>query len=698
MSISKLWNCGVIILTVLLGPGVAPGQPTLPGVRGVTLEDLRPAHPSRSYALVIGISNYQAGDRLNLRYAHRDAEEVYAVLISKEGGNYPVENVHRLIDAESTLDNMKEKLEEWLPSVAKDNDRVLIFFAGHGFVRGEKAYLAPHDLDPDNIPGTGYPMDRLASVIRDKIRAQHKILLTDACHTGVIADTVRAAQEETLQLNKTLLSLDSSLFSLTASGGAESSEEHEELAGGRGVFSYFVTQGMMGNADEDNDCVITADELDFYVRTQVRRKTKGRQNPASDRTSFAADMAVAFRFGCKELEPTVGTLVVEVNRDGVEVFLDGNSQGTVQKGKLLRLPGLQRGPHTIKGELQGYEPHGPFEVSVYPGKETTVSIRITQIRQRSEAADRLLGKGVKVFEDGGRKNYRRAAEQFQRALQADPDLAEAALYLARAYRNLYRFADAEDAFEKALAIQPTYVEARVAFGGMLLDTGNTQKSVEHLDYVVRRYPKHRFAYLAFARLADALRMQDGYEHSIRYARESIKLKADHPEAHFNLADSLRLQSLTSPKGVCDHEAVQEYQKYLRLSDLESSRARTVLGFWLQGFTVGGGRRYRPSQKDVWKVQRKLAYVGLGDCARFDRRFDDAIEQYRKARSYSQRDPIVHYALGLGYKNKAEWSGDKKLLLVARKHFSMVYELSPKVHVAEWAREFNAKIDDFLGAQ
>ncbi len=72
--------------------------------------------------------------------------------------------------------------------------------------------------------------------------------------------------------------------------------------------------------------------------------------------------------------------------DGVEVFLDGKSVGIVSKGKVLTLPGLAAGAHTVKGVKMGYEPDGPREESVYPGRDTTVSIKIMIARHRSRAA------------------------------------------------------------------------------------------------------------------------------------------------------------------------------------------------------------------------------------------------------------------------------------------------------------------------
>src|ERR1700682_4386081 len=132
----------------------------------------------RSYALVVGIANYQnLAVAQQLQFPERDAESVYSILISTEGGNFRAENVHKLVGAKATLARLRYELEEWLPSVTKDDDRVLIYFAGHGFVYGGKAYLAPYDIDLKNIGATGYGMDALGRDIGTKTKGKWKVLL-----------------------------------------------------------------------------------------------------------------------------------------------------------------------------------------------------------------------------------------------------------------------------------------------------------------------------------------------------------------------------------------------------------------------------------------------------------------------------------------------------------------------------------------
>src|SRR6185295_9964084 len=123
-----------------------------------------PAIP-RSYAVIVGISKYKnLPDKLQLQFADRDAQSIYTILISPEGGNFKAENVHMLTGEKATLAGLRREIDTWLPSVAKDGDRVLIYFAGHGFLYQSKGYLAPFDIDLNNITGTGYPMDQLGAV------------------------------------------------------------------------------------------------------------------------------------------------------------------------------------------------------------------------------------------------------------------------------------------------------------------------------------------------------------------------------------------------------------------------------------------------------------------------------------------------------------------------------------------------------
>ncbi|PYT24508.1 MAG: hypothetical protein DMG58_25880 [Acidobacteria bacterium] len=133
--------------------------------------------------------------------------------------------------------------------------------------------------------------------------------------------------------------------------------------------------------------------------------------------------------------PKFGTLVLEANTAGVEVFVDGKSVGVISKGAPLSLPGLVPGVHTIKGVKMGYEPDGPREEMVYPGQETTVSIKILIAKRRSKAAVDALDKGMEYYTKGFADNYRKAATYFEKAIEIDPSYSQAALYLGRTYKK-----------------------------------------------------------------------------------------------------------------------------------------------------------------------------------------------------------------------------------------------------------------------
>jgi len=306
----------------------------------------------RSYAVVIGVSKYRNLPRESqLAYAEPDAQMIFKVLISKEGGAFPAGNVHMLTDEKATLANIRQEINTWLPSQAKEDDRVLIYFAGHGFPRsihrqGLSRALRYRSRQPGAFPA--FPWTSWGQAIGGKIHAKSKILLTDACHSGAITP------EDSADLNQKLMKLNTSLFSLTASRDREASNEGAGFGGGHGVFTYYVVKGMEGQADlTPRDGKVTADELAEYVRSEVRRATNAEQNPTSDKSSFDPNMFLAYVPANAPPgtppAPTKGVLTFVSNMDDVTLFVDDKSQGVLSKGVPFRLPGLNPGNHVVQG-------------------------------------------------------------------------------------------------------------------------------------------------------------------------------------------------------------------------------------------------------------------------------------------------------------------------------------------------------------
>ena len=657
--------------------------------RDLTIEKDLPAAPKptaviipRSYALVVGIAGYQDPGVRKLLYSERDAQDIFDVLISPEGGNFHRENVHLLIGAKATLANMRHELEVWLPSQSKDGDRVLIYFAGHGGLFEGHGYLAPYDYNPSRVKQTGYPMDDLGATIAGKIRAKDKILLTDSCHSGAIRP------EDLQDINHTLIDLDKSLFSFTASRDREASYESEQWGGGHGIFTYFVVKGLEGEADENGDGIVTADELYDYVYRNVRQDTQGRQNPTDGQGSFDPNMLLAFvpsraKPGAPPA-PKEGTFIIESNMDKVEVFLDGKSVGVVDKGKVLTLPGLAPGAHTIQGVKMGYEADGPREETAYPGRETTVSIKIMIARRRNRASADALDKGLEFYRKGYEQNYKKAVAEFQKALDLAPDYSQAALYLARAYNALFDEQNAEKYFRKAIEIDPDYLEAHASFGSMLLDTGNTDEAIRQFETVIRREPNN---VLALTNLAQAYRWKKMYAESIESARKAVMLGPELAEPHLWMAESLRQSDQYEP-------SIPEYDSYLRLSNFDSKLAGQ-LNYYVLGFLVGMGRKNRAAEQDIWKELRFLAYYGMCDSEHLLKRFDRAIEDCQKALTYDPRDAYAHYTLALAFEYQYNRSHDCGMLAAALPHFRSMLLINPDLKEAAFARQNLEKIEKVL---
>ena len=107
-------------------------------------------HYSNSRALLIGINDYQYASPL--AHARSDAEGIRNALVNTF--HFGEENIQLLLDENATRTSIMENYLA-LANRVEPNDRVVIFFAGHGHTlknrRGETGFLLPADGTLDDL-------------------------------------------------------------------------------------------------------------------------------------------------------------------------------------------------------------------------------------------------------------------------------------------------------------------------------------------------------------------------------------------------------------------------------------------------------------------------------------------------------------------------------------------------------------------
>ena len=247
-----------------------------------------------SYALLVGISDYQNSRIIPLRFAHEDALLFREHLLSERGGALPQENVQLLVNEQATTSALRLAFDALLKARAGPDDTVLIFLAGHGTVdpTTREGFIVTYDSDPQDLASTGLPMADLQELVRTKLSTVGRVqIYVDVCHAGTIG-TIRAKGNRINSVMERLGEADGEIVGFMASRPREVSYEGPQYGGGHGAFSYFMLNALNGAADYDQDGVVNISDLTDYVESRVEEGTYDRQHPR-DFGVFDNDLIVA---------------------------------------------------------------------------------------------------------------------------------------------------------------------------------------------------------------------------------------------------------------------------------------------------------------------------------------------------------------------------------------------------------------------
>lgn len=224
-----------------------------------------------SYALVIGISNYTYLKKLD-----KVLEDVIAVrdALTRNGFNVTVKTDldKNQIDAEIT---------DFIKNYGQDvNNRLLIYFAGHGYTMitsygGDLGYFVPVDAPKPSDDAPGFRSKSIdmkqIEIYAESIQSKHALFIFDACFAGNFFQmNNRSLASSVIINNKTK----EPVRQFITSGGLN------EQVPDKSIFCEEFVQAITTNyADANNDQYLTFRELGDYLQEKVVNYSRDTQHP-----------------------------------------------------------------------------------------------------------------------------------------------------------------------------------------------------------------------------------------------------------------------------------------------------------------------------------------------------------------------------------------------------------------------------------
>ncbi|MCF7752507.1 polysaccharide deacetylase family protein [Bacillus subtilis subsp. subtilis] len=395
----------------------------------------------KSWAIVIGIDDYAKWPKLE--YASHDAQAIADTLTGQFG--FPSSQVIVLKNQQATRNNILAAFHDRLADdrTGRD-DRVFVFFAGHGATRRlasgrDLGYIIPVDSDPNEFATDAIAMTDIQN-IAESMQAKHVMFVMDACYSGLGLTRGGPSSSAFLRENARR-----SARQMLTAGGADQ-QVADAGPNGHSVFTWVLLQALAGKGDLNGDGLITGTELAAYVAPAV--SAVSHQTPAFG--SLPGSQGGEFVFQVPDSQEYLNADTRQLSADAIAL---NNKVDAVQDAK-----GEGEAPVTV-ADLQG-------------GKSTLVvpAAVPTSDRQRAQQAN---DRGLQLYRE---KRYDEAVAQFTEALKLRPDFAQAANNLGFVYYRQQRYAEAARWLENTLKIDPSRAVAHLNLGDAYFHANDTAKA------------------------------------------------------------------------------------------------------------------------------------------------------------------------------------------------------------------------------
>lgn len=356
---------------------VASDDSTTSVAREVVVTCLAPSTSGKTFFVGIAFNDYET--MRNLSMAEADASRLAAAFEYTAAGEFVELQLRHddFLPTGPTSEDVLHRVRQFAEHATSD-DRVVVFFSGHGAQHDGGQVLCLPGTHSDDLLGTGLTLRALESALADT-PAQTRLVLVDSCalesgEDGTVESSSEVIAADVLAIGKHVKpivstrpgsrTVDSVFASYDAPVGnttllaASSGELAFESPSLGGFFTHVVSSALMtGSADLNRDGVIHARELVEHAASETLARSRGLQRPTIRLAPAVSDLALAGAGRLVDAAPVAAILPVVAN-DSVAVL--ANSDGGLV---VARRDDNGKGVSVKKVDHSDLEPEGFFHQS-----------------------------------------------------------------------------------------------------------------------------------------------------------------------------------------------------------------------------------------------------------------------------------------------------------------------------------------------
>ena len=293
-------------------------------------EDVKPS----VYAVVVGVSKYQ-GDKLNLRYAAKDAEDFATALRLAADRLFGADRVHVTLLTATNADSRPTRaaLVKALDALktTKPGDLVIVYLAGHGVTQGGQDgdwhYLTADAQSGDLGEAAVRKAVSLSSAdLTDLLKqspARKQVLILDTCHSGRVVEKLTEKRDVPGSQVRALERVKDRTGMHVLAGCAADAVSYEASKYGQGLLTYSLLLGMQGAKLREGQYVDIIDLFGFAADKvpELARDIGGVQRP-----TIASPRGASFDVGQLTAEDRAKVPLQQVKPVIVKVNLQDEDQ------------------------------------------------------------------------------------------------------------------------------------------------------------------------------------------------------------------------------------------------------------------------------------------------------------------------------------------------------------------------------------